>query len=345
MAAPFGLGFGTGILGGLARNAQQATEDQRMEALLMGDLLGNENLLTPQERSIIPTTTEPQSALTSIGSMLAGGNRSKINSLLMLRGIIAQRAAREKEKIQSYRGILESIRKGEISDLSPAEEEAIIKDAPKPVQFLLRPAFKRVKQERAARERLFGPSGILAKGVRAGSTGAQEEGEEATDIFRPATRPEIAAAAGGIPGLEDDVARELLKRESAQRPFGSAQTGYFTMEGDRPRQVIPPAPSKTADPVMNRYRELRNEIYERRAKGTLTPKEEMQMLGAQIRVLQELVKGADPTEVETYERLLKQAFSEWNRARVKLRGSQPAQPGKPAAPTPKSGANDPLGIR
>lgn len=335
--AGFGYGLGAGLLSGLTENIRQGDKDRLTEALLMGDIMGLQGELGDASAGAIPTGLEPRSGLTgtlsALGLRRGGGN---IEQLIMQRQQLARKAADLQKKTQHYKTILDSIRKGEL-DFGPEEEAALVAQAPREFQFLLPSAIRKIKQEKQARAKF---QGLLTGGVtsRIGSTGAQEEGEEATDIItnRPASRAELTGAAAGIPGLQDDALRAALAQPKDD-PTSLIQPGPGTPASivNRRTGAVNPLPrterpSPSADPVMNEYRRLRNDLMRNRLTGVETPAQRQQSLQRLINLALTLKKNADPGSPEEaqYDGDLRRYLSELNRL----------QAGRKAAPTPTPGA-------
>ena len=324
----------------MAKNIESDRENRLIEAQLSGDILGLQGDLPSDQQGSTPTMTDNSGLAGLIG---LGQNRTgNIEKLIQQRQALVRKQAAQKAALDEFNN---QVKWAKESDFGPEEWSAWqdkIKPQFKPFAVGIQ---KKIQGEKAARTKFqdFLSSGVTS---RIGSTGAQEEGETATDITmnRPASRAELAGAAAGITGMQDDALKAALAQPPTD-PTSLIQPGPGTPASivNRRTGAVTPLlgterPSPSADPVMTEYRRLRNDLMRKRLTGVETPAQREQSLQRLINLALTLKKNADPGSPEEtqYDTELRGYLAEMNQLQAKRKSA-------PTNPTPIPGTRPSVG--
>ena len=340
--AGFGYGFGTGVLRGLNRNIERDDTLRLQQAQLTGDIMGLQSELPEEERGALPTGTEPRSGLTSIlGAFGLTENRlPDMERQIIQRAALAAKSKAYQRKLAEWKDTIKRIENGEFTR---EEEDRLLQSAPGVMKLVLPGIIRKSRSRQAMRSKIF-PDTV----TRIGSTGAQEEGEVATDV----TTSEKSLSQKLIDAFGE---KGLSAAVSAARPPAADPTSLIQPGPGTPASVVnrrtlgvtplpgTERPSPAADPVMNEYRRLRNDYMRNRNAGNVSPKERHAQLLRLIPMADKFAKDAtDPQEKALYQKELRLYLSELR----KLESARRAAPApQPAPAQPGGGGGLPQGWR
>lgn len=263
MASLFGLGFGRGALGSLSQNIDEGKKLDLLRAQLLGDIAGNEDLLTSEERGLLTPKTGTGSTLRDIfgsfGLTKPGGN---IEEIITAQRSIQARAKREQADRENYKEALAYIKSG--VDLDPEKVDLFLKEVKRPERrFFLEGALRLEKDKRAKIKQI-------------------EEELQKPDLT-PRQKQQLILRYNIITG--HPISGQAL---SEQRPIirGTPQTGITAIHPEtlKPTEITP----ATESPAQRTTREL-NEIRIKRLKQTMElandPKATLGQLSASLNAL------------------------------------------------------------
>ena len=151
-----GIGFATGLLGGLTKNIAQNEQDQRLRSLLQGDMLG-----LGAEAGVEPGAGATQ----DLGGGESGGLRGitsafgltrtagpSIETLIQLRSQLQARAKAEEKEKADYDKVLELLKNGKT--FSSQEEAVTLAGIRKPMRkMILQGQFRQANEAKAFRDK------------------------------------------------------------------------------------------------------------------------------------------------------------------------------------------------
>ena len=241
-----GIGFATGLLGGLTKNIAQNEQDQRLRALLQGDILGlgpEAGLDTTAIQGLGGGESGGVSGITSALGLTRTAGPS-IESLIQLRGQLQARAKAEEQEKFNFEKITTLLRNG--TTFSPEEEALALAGFRNPGRKIgLQAAFRQSREAKAFKDK-FGQkltAGQLTSGEKASGLWQMGEFKEAIksmdEPFKTVTTPaggvtSILGPGGKVQETIEGPAREST-RTSAQEEADKARANYYNALAKSPR--------------------------------------------------------------------------------------------------------------